>query len=103
MRSRVAAGWAGLLFLFFLAGCTAQYQAPPTALSNPILIREFAVSPAIVTLDPSFGFSLYRGERGVPREHLSVSGYWRRGRDEDGWQADKRSEREAERAAAASS
>jgi NADPH-dependent ferric siderophore reductase len=27
------------------------------------------------------------GERGVPREHLSVSGYWRRGRDEDGRRA----------------
>jgi NADPH-dependent ferric siderophore reductase len=40
------------------------------------------------------------GDRGVPREDLSVSGYWRRGRDEDGWQADKAAEREAERAAA---
>ncbi|OLT17480.1 NADPH-dependent ferric siderophore reductase [Pseudonocardia sp. CNS-139] len=39
-------------------------------------------------------------ERGVPRDHLSVSGYWRRGRDEDGWQADKAAERAAERAAA---
>jgi NADPH-dependent ferric siderophore reductase len=34
-------------------------------------------------------------ERGVPREALSVSGYWRRGRDEDGWQADKAAERAA--------
>jgi NADPH-dependent ferric siderophore reductase len=41
------------------------------------------------------------GEREVPREHLSVSGYWRRGRDEDGWQADKAAEREAERTSAA--
>jgi NADPH-dependent ferric siderophore reductase len=40
------------------------------------------------------------GERAVPREALSVSGYWRRGRDEDGWQADKAAERAAERAAA---
>lgn len=31
-----------------------------------------------------------RLERGVPRERLSVSGYWRRGADEDGWQASKR-------------
>ncbi|MEU8568707.1 siderophore-interacting protein [Streptomyces pathocidini] len=31
-----------------------------------------------------------RLERGVAREHLSVSGYWRRGHDEDGWQASKR-------------
>jgi NADPH-dependent ferric siderophore reductase len=35
-------------------------------------------------------------ERGVAREDLSVSGYWRRGRDEDGFQADKAAEREAE-------
>lgn len=32
-------------------------------------------------------------ERGVAREDLSVSGYWRRGRDEDGFQADKAAER----------
>ncbi|MGB0102016.1 MAG: SIP domain-containing protein, partial [Nocardioides sp.] len=32
-------------------------------------------------------------ERGVPRAGLSVSGYWRIGRDEDGWQADKAAER----------
>jgi len=40
-------------------------------------------------------------DRGIPRSDLSVSGYWRRGRDEDGWQADKRAEREADEAAAA--
>jgi NADPH-dependent ferric siderophore reductase len=38
-------------------------------------------------------------ERGVPREALSVSGYWRLGRDEDGWRADKAAERAAEQAA----
>jgi NADPH-dependent ferric siderophore reductase len=31
-----------------------------------------------------------RLERGVPRERLSVSGYWRLGADEDGWQSSKR-------------
>ncbi|WP_432839172.1 siderophore-interacting protein [Dactylosporangium sp. CA-092794] len=31
-----------------------------------------------------------RVERGVPRDRLSVSGYWRLGHDEDGWQASKR-------------
>jgi NADPH-dependent ferric siderophore reductase len=31
-----------------------------------------------------------RVELGVPREGLSVSGYWRRGADEDGWQSSKR-------------
>ncbi|GAA0419813.1 siderophore-interacting protein [Streptomyces luteireticuli] len=31
-----------------------------------------------------------RLEREIPRERLSISGYWRRGHDEDGWQASKR-------------
>ncbi|MEU8826473.1 siderophore-interacting protein [Streptomyces sp. NPDC048636] len=31
-----------------------------------------------------------RLDRQVPREWLSVSGYWRRGHDEDGWQSSKR-------------
>ena len=28
-------------------------------------------------------------ERGLPRADLSVSGYWKRGRTEDGWRSDK--------------
>jgi NADPH-dependent ferric siderophore reductase len=32
---------------------------------------------------------LLRVERAVPREQLSISGYWRRGADEDGWQSSK--------------
>ncbi|MGW1838686.1 siderophore-interacting protein [Streptomyces sp. NPDC002067] len=31
-----------------------------------------------------------RVEHGIPREALSISGYWRSGHDEDGWQASKR-------------
>lgn len=30
-----------------------------------------------------------RGERGVAQEAMSVSGYWRRGRNEEGWRAEK--------------
>ncbi|KUL25352.1 siderophore-interacting protein [Streptomyces regalis] len=33
---------------------------------------------------------LLRVERGMSREDLSISGYWRLGHDEDGWQASKR-------------
>ena len=33
---------------------------------------------------------LLRVERGIPREDLSISGYWRLGHNEDGWQATKR-------------
>jgi NADPH-dependent ferric siderophore reductase len=28
-------------------------------------------------------------ERGIPADRLSLSGYWRRGKDEDGFQAEK--------------
>ena len=30
-----------------------------------------------------------RGERSVPREQLSASGYWRLGRTDEGWRAEK--------------
>ena len=29
-------------------------------------------------------------DRGLPREHLSVSGYWRSGMTDEGWRASKR-------------
>ncbi|MEU1018569.1 siderophore-interacting protein [Streptomyces sp. NPDC005898] len=47
---------------------------------------------------------LLRVEHEVPRERLSVSGYWRLGHNEDGWQASKRewnAQVEAEQEAAA--
>lgn len=34
-------------------------------------------------------------DRGVAKERLSISGYWRRGKDEDGWQAEKAAARAA--------
>lgn len=40
-------------------------------------------------------------DRQVPKDALSISGYWRRGKNEDGWQAEKAAEKAAERAAAA--
>ncbi len=71
MPSRLVAAWAGVLFVVFLAGCGPQYEAR-TSHPNPILIREFAFSPEIITLDPSFGFSLHRGEQGVPRSQRAA-------------------------------
>lgn len=38
------------------------------------------------------------GERAVAKEALSVSGYWRRGKNEDGWQAEKAETRRREQA-----
>jgi hypothetical protein len=48
-----------------LAACVPQ-QEGRSGHPNPIIVREFAFSPGVITLDPSFGFSLYRGEPGVP-------------------------------------
>jgi NADPH-dependent ferric siderophore reductase len=42
-------------------------------------------------------------ERGIPAELLSLSGYWRRGKDEDGFQAEKAEDASRERAGAAPS
>src|SRR6266700_120359 len=63
MRPALSAASAALL-LVVLAGCVPQ----PGGLvhPNPIIVREFTFSPGVITLDPSFGFSLYRGASGVP-------------------------------------
>ena len=38
-------------------------------------------------------------ERGMRRDMLSISGYWRRGRTDEQWRAEKAAERAAEQAA----
>ena len=70
MRPAVTAAIAALL-LVLVSGC-AEQVAPPPANPTPIIIREFDASPSIVTLDPSFGFSLRRGEQGVPRSQRAA-------------------------------
>ena len=40
-------------------------------------------------------------ERGIAKDLLSISGYWRRGKNEDGWQAEKRETRIREESEAA--
>jgi hypothetical protein len=56
---------SAFLLLVSLAGCVPQ-GAGNLAHPNPIIVREFTYSLGVVTLDPSFGFSLYRGGTGVP-------------------------------------
>jgi len=71
MRSALTAAVAAL-FVVFLAACAPQYEPGPSRHPNPIIILELDVSPGVVTLDPSFGFSLQRGERGVPRSQRAA-------------------------------
>src|SRR5262245_54154474 len=62
MRSILNAAVAAVA-LAFLAACVPQAG---TGHPDQIIVREFSYSLGAVTLDPSFGFSLYRGEPGVP-------------------------------------
>ncbi|HTV90421.1 MAG TPA: hypothetical protein VME41_15500 [Stellaceae bacterium] len=63
-RSIVAA-----LSLLVVAGCATRHteETGTPAHSNPIVIDQFAVSPGVITLDPTLGYSLNRGAPGVPR------------------------------------
>jgi len=62
---------AGLLCLA-AAGCADQ-QTARLPHPNAIIVREFALSQAAITLDPTFGFSLYRGTPGVPPRERAAS------------------------------
>lgn len=72
MRSSLTAA-AATLFLCIVAGCVPPPAAVPSGHRNPIVVREFSVSPGLVTLDPSLGFSLYRGVPGVPPRRRAAS------------------------------
>ena len=64
MRISLAASLSGLL-LVLLIGCS-ETENDRIAHPNVVIVREFAAPLGAVTLDPSFGFSLNRGESGVP-------------------------------------
>jgi hypothetical protein len=55
------------LSLLALVGCAEEAEnAAAPAHPSLIVVREFAAPAGVVTLDPSFGFSLHRGTPGVP-------------------------------------
>jgi hypothetical protein len=68
------ARFAAVLSLLALVGCA---QTGAAALSGPssdfIVVGDFAVPPGVVRLDPTMGFSLYRGEPGVPAQQRAAS------------------------------
>lgn len=43
------------------------------ASSDFVIVSDFVVPQGVVRLDPSFGFSLYRGEAGVPTQQRAAS------------------------------
>jgi hypothetical protein len=63
---------AAAILVALLAACNVQQQGGGGH-PNLIIVREFSASSASVTLDPSFGFSLYRGSPGVPPSQRAAS------------------------------
>ncbi|MGA8401811.1 MAG: hypothetical protein WB697_18125 [Stellaceae bacterium] len=61
------------LSLSTLAGCAQNASLGSSNPSDFIVISDFALPQGVVRLDPSFGFSLYRGEPGVPAERRAAS------------------------------
>jgi hypothetical protein len=64
--------WIAALPLLALAGCVEGATVSGPA-SDFIVISDFTVPEGAVRLDPSFGFSLYRGEPGVPTQQRAAS------------------------------
>lgn len=81
-------------------------QAASDALVERVRTLEFPPGDVQVFVHGEAGFvaDLRRhltADRGLAKDTLSVSGYWRRGKNEDGWQAEKAATRRREEAEAA--
>lgn len=75
-----------------------------TALLNAVRALDFPAGTvrAFVHGEAGYVMDIRRhliADREVPRDLLSISGYWRRGKNEDGWQAEKADMRRIEEAA----
>ncbi|HEV2189385.1 MAG TPA: hypothetical protein VGR70_19400 [Stellaceae bacterium] len=66
-------GVGAVLALLSPTGCVEGLTANGGPTSDFIVISDFALPQGVVRLDPSFGFSLYRGEPGVPAQQRAAS------------------------------
>ncbi len=78
---------------------------PGRELVDAVRTAEFRPGPVHAFVHGEAGFvrelrTHLRHDRQLPTELLSISGYWRRGKNEDGWQAEKAEEARREREAA---
>ncbi|MBV9824266.1 MAG: DUF4410 domain-containing protein [Alphaproteobacteria bacterium] len=63
-----------LVLSLLLAGCVQQpAMQASTGHPNLIIVRDFSFTAGEVTLDPSFGFSLNRGQAGTPPRERAAS------------------------------
>jgi hypothetical protein len=72
---------AALLSLLVVVSCAPQnanetsFSGADASSASPIVVHEFTFSPGIVTLDPTLGYSLARGEPGVsPQKRAEALG-----------------------------
>ena len=74
---RKVLGWAArraaLLLPVALTACVLAGPAPNGPASDFVVVGDFAVPEGVVHLDRSFGFSLNRGQPGVPTEQRAAS------------------------------
>jgi hypothetical protein len=66
MRFSWAVSSAAVLLLLLLTSGCSETESRGLAHPNVVIVRDFAAPVGVVTLDPSFGFSLNRSEPGVP-------------------------------------
>jgi hypothetical protein len=70
---RAAARRAAPLLAMTLSACVAAPTTATGPASDFIVVSDFVVPQGVVGLDPSFGFSLYRGQPGVPQQQRAAS------------------------------
>ncbi len=70
---RLITGAIGTLALLSLTGCVDGLNVSSGPASDFIVISDFALPQGAVRLDPSFGFSLHRGDPGVPAQQRAAS------------------------------
>jgi hypothetical protein len=74
IRVRLCLIAALALLCFSELGACAEYSDTPAPVHpDLIIVRRFATPRRIVTLDPSLGFSLHRGQSGVPPARRAAS------------------------------
>jgi hypothetical protein len=63
----------GAFALLVLPACAQNAMQATSSPSDFVVVSDFTVPPGVVRLDPTMGFSLYRGEPGVPAERRAAS------------------------------